>query len=158
MRNRSQPTGSSKVRPFFGIPRLLSSSMFLGASGRPDLFLPNHFLLELPTLSFHVLFFLTGFGSVPRLRTLAAFNFSLAVNLDLFGTVCIGSVLYWFGAEMDPLEGLGVFFVGSISEVLSVVSVARRSPFATKRGLLFLVCVNLLTTNVLKGDEKLAGF
>ncbi|MFS8013014.1 hypothetical protein Hanom_Chr14g01327771 [Helianthus anomalus] len=88
IRNTSQPTGSSKVRPFFGIPRLLSSNKFVGASGRPDLFFPVALSVSLKassTLLPSSGFLTAAFGSESRLRTLAAFSFSLAVNFNLLG-------------------------------------------------------------------------
>ncbi|KAF3560153.1 hypothetical protein F2Q69_00015041 [Brassica cretica] len=78
--------GRSKVSPFFGIPLLLSSSMLVGASGRPG-FLFDFLSLSLstskiwlPILGFDGL----GVASVYRLRTRAALSLSLAVNGALF--------------------------------------------------------------------------
>lgn len=158
MRNTSHPTGSSNVSPFLGIPRLLSSNKFVGASGRPDLIFPDilSFSLKASNTLLPISAFLTGFGSEDLLRTLAAFSFSLAVSFDLFGSDSEGE-------DMDPLEAASsgcVFLIGStsevgsdwlmemetsgISDVFSVVSVVTLSLFETERGLWFLVCIGLL--------------
>lgn len=162
IRNTSHPTGNSKVNPFFGIPLLLSSNKFVGASGRPVLFFPVilSFSLRASNTLLPSSAFTTGFGSELRLRTLAALNFSLAVNLDRFGITlisvlfvsCIGSE-----AEMDPLEG-SVSGFSVVSEVLMLVSVARRSLFETKRDFPFLELIGLLKRSVVEGDEKWVDF
>lgn len=82
MKNTSFPPGNSKVRPFFGIPRLLSSNMFVGASGSPGLRFPLSLSLRtsstwLPSCSLGAFL-----GSGLRLRTRAALSFSLAVKRD----------------------------------------------------------------------------
>lgn len=165
MRKTSQPTGSSKVRPFLGIPRLLSSNRFVGASGRPDLFFPVILSVSLKASSTLLpsSAFLMGFGSESRVRNLAAFNFSLAVNFNLFGV----PFMLALSVTCFNSEGSGVFLresvgddwllemdVVAVSEVLSLVSVVMRSPFATKRGLTFVVCIGLLKRRILEGDEK----
>lgn len=101
MTSISAPPGKSKVRPFFGIPLLLSSSMLVGASGKPGflfVFLSLSFKTSnswLPILGFD------GFGvaSVYRLSTRAALSLSLAVNGALLPLVCLIS------EETEPLDG-----------------------------------------------------
>jgi len=78
----SEPPGKSNVRPLFGIPLLLSSSMLVGASGRPG-FLFDFLSLSLSTSrSWLPILGFDGFGvaSVYRLRTRAALSLSRAVN------------------------------------------------------------------------------
>lgn len=84
----SEPPGKSNVRPLFGIPLLLSSSMLVGASGRPG-FLFDFLSLSLSTSrSWLPILGFDGFGvaSVYRLRTRAALSLSRAVNGAFFGS------------------------------------------------------------------------
>lgn len=82
----SEPPGKSNVRPLFGIPLLLSSSMLVGASGRPG-FLFDFLSLSLSTSrSWLPILGFDGFGvaSVYRLRTRAALSLSRAVSGAFF--------------------------------------------------------------------------
>ena len=96
--------GRSNVSPFFGIPLLLSSSMLVGASGRPG-FLFDFLSLSLstskiwlPILGFDGL----GVASVYRLRTRAALSLSLAVNGALFAEpLLLGSTGSLGGSSTD---------------------------------------------------------
>lgn len=86
MTSISEPPGKSNVRPLFGIPLLLSSSMLVGASGRPG-FLFDFLSLSLSTSrSWLPILGFDGFGvaSVYRLRTRAALSLSRAVSGAFF--------------------------------------------------------------------------
>lgn len=110
--------GRSKVNPFFGIPLLLSSSMLVGASGKPG-FLFDFLSLSLSTsrIWLPILGF-DGFGvaSVYRLSTRAALSLSLAVNGALFAEPLL--LLDSTGLLDESGEGGG----GSLTDVVAMES------------------------------------
>lgn len=112
--------GRSKVSPFFGIPLLLSSSMLVGASGRPG-FLFDFLSLSLSTSSIWLpILGFDGFGvaSVYRLRTRAALSLSLAVNGALFAEPLLLLLLLGSTGLLEESEEGG----GSLTDVVAMES------------------------------------
>ncbi|KAF7830931.1 hypothetical protein G2W53_013264 [Senna tora] len=112
MMNRSKPPGNWKVHPGFGMPLLLSSNKFVGASGSLDLFFPRSLSFKASNTLLPMSDLLDSFDSVYLLRTRAALSLSLAVKGDLLGSpeeplppVSAGVNLVAFGREA-PTEYL----------------------------------------------------
>uniref|UniRef100_A0A1J3CQE9 Uncharacterized protein n=1 Tax=Noccaea caerulescens TaxID=107243 RepID=A0A1J3CQE9_NOCCA len=155
MTSMSAPPGKSKVRPFLGIPLLLSSSMLVGASGKPG------FLFDFLSLSFKTSriwlpicgFDGLGVASVYRLSTRAALSLSLAVN----GPALL-LLVSLMSDETEPLAGSTGFEVSlpALSESVDddsgdVVAVSSVSELDIITNLLLLEISDLL--DISKGQN-----